>query len=470
MTGQSRARRRELVLLGLALGIVVIALLIVDGAQRQNLTVDVLKFIGAYVALYLVAHLVIRWLAPHADPLFLPIVALLNGLGMVMIHRLDLGSRQTTGDASHDAELQLLWALVGIGVFAAVLYFVRDHRTLARYAYTLGFGGLFFLALPILLPRSWATRPGEGDQAANVSKIWLSTPFFSIQPGEFAKIALIIFTAALLVSKRDLFTTAGRRIGRFDVPRARDLGPLLLAWVVAMAIFALQGDLGPSLLVYSTILVMLYVATGRIGWVVIGLSLFVVGAIVAYHQFTHLQNRVHIWQHPLSDPTNTTLQTTQSLFGLATGGLFGTGLGSGRPNIVPLANTDFIVASIGEELGLVGLAAVLCLYLVLVMRGLRAGVTVRDSFGKLLATGLAATIAIQVFVIVGGVTNLIPLTGLTTPFVSYGGSSLLANFILLALLVRISNAAREPQQQQQNAPSPTLTSMPTTAIATEGRR
>ena len=445
-TASSRARRRELILLGFAFGLVLVALLIVDTAQHQSgsqMLANIALFVGAYAALYLLAHGVIRLVAPNADPLLLPVIAALNGLGLVLIHRLDLGAAHaaetiTASDpVTHNAAQQLLWTLLGIAAFCVMLVVVRDHRTLARYAYTLGLAGLVFLLIPAVLPASLSEING--------SKNWIKTPFFSIQPGEFAKIALILFTAAVLVGKRDLFTTAGRRFGPLDVPRARDLGPLLVAWIVAIVIFALQNDLGTPLLIFTTILTMLYVATGKFGWVAIGLVLFTIGAIAAYAIFSHLRVRVEAWQDPFADYTGNGYQIAQSLFGLATGGLFGTGLGSGRPNIVPFANTDFIISTIGEELGLVGLTAVLSLYLVLVMRGLRAGVAVRDSFGKLLAAGLATTVAIQLFVVVGGVTKLIPLTGLTTPFVSYGGSSLLANFILVALLVRISDAARQPQ-------------------------
>lgn len=445
-TASSRARRRELILLGFAFGLVLVALLIVDTAQHQSgsqMLANIAMFVCAYAALYLLAHGVIRLVAPNADPLLLPVIAALNGLGLVLIHRLDLGAAHaaetiTASDpVTHNAAQQLLWTLLGIAAFCVMLVVVRDHRTLARYAYTLGLAGLVFLLIPAVLPASLSEING--------SKNWIKTPFFSIQPGEFAKIALILFTAAVLVGKRDLFTTAGRRFGPLDVPRARDLGPLLVAWIVAIVIFALQNDLGTPLLIFTTILTMLYVATGKFGWVAIGLVLFTIGAIAAYAIFSHLRVRVEAWQDPFADYTGNGYQIAQSLFGLATGGLFGTGLGSGRPNIVPFANTDFIISTIGEELGLVGLTAVLSLYLVLVMRGLRAGVAVRDSFGKLLAAGLATTVAIQLFVVVGGVTKLIPLTGLTTPFVSYGGSSLLANFILVALLVRISDAARQPQ-------------------------
>lgn len=457
----SRSRTTELVLLLCALALVTVALLLVELAQNQAITWDLAKYLGAYAALFAVAHLVIRRFAPYADPTLLPTVAALNGLGLVMIHRLDLGTTRTdelltATERTYNADQQLLWAVIGMIAFAATLILLRDHRTLARYAYILGITGLIFLALPAILPSSMSEING--------SKIWIRTPLFNIQPGEFSKILIIIFTAAFLVSRRDLFTTAGKRIAGIDFPRARDMGPLLAAWVIALGVLGFESDLGTSLLIFATVLTMLYIATERASWLLLGVGLFVVGAVVAYQLFAHLQIRVQVWQDPFAQYDTYGYQIAQSLFGLATGGLFGTGLGSGRPNIVPFANTDFILSSFGEELGLVGLAAIFMLYFIFVMRGLRIAVSVRDSFGKLLAAGLSITIIIQLFVVFGGVSKLIPLTGLTSPFLSYGGSSLLANYILLALLVRISHAAREPDSPKPVKPAVAVEAMQTQVV------
>lgn len=458
----SAGRGTELWLLGFGLVVVLVAFLIVQYAQNGSLSWDLVTYIAAYIVMFAAAHFAIRRFAPFADPVFLPLVALLNGLGLVMIHRLDLGQGrlgETTDveDHTHYANQQLIWTALGIIVFVAVLAIIRDHRTLSRYSYTLGLAGLVFLAIPSVLPAAWSE--------VNGSKIWIRTPFFNIQPGEFAKIMLIVFTAAFLVAKRDLFATAGKRVLGIDFPRPRDLAPVLAAWAIAIVVLVIQSDLGSSLLIFGTMLVMLYVATEQISWVIVGLTLFGVGAVIAYFLFDHLQLRVEIWLDPFADFYDRGYQVAQSLFGLANGGVFGTGLGSGRPNIVQFANSDFIIASFAEELGLAGLTGIVMLYLIFIMRGLRTGIAVRDSFGKLLATGLAFTIMVQLFVVIGGVTKLIPLTGLTTPFLSYGGSSLLANYILVALLIRISNAAREPDPATvRRKPSAPVASLPTQVV------
>ncbi|MGH3672568.1 MAG: FtsW/RodA/SpoVE family cell cycle protein [Pseudonocardiaceae bacterium] len=437
----STRRGLELVMLAFAAIVVTTALVLVELNQPQGLTRSLLYEGAAYLALFTAAHVAVRVLAPYADPLILPCVALLNGLGLVFIHRLDLadealaasvGDPVPVGNVPH----QIAWTALGLGFFVVVLVVVRDHRTLARYGYTCGLIGLAALALPGLLP--------SAVSEVNGSKIWLRLGGFTIQPGEFAKILLMIFVAAFLVTKRDLFTTAGRKVLGMELPRARDLAPLLVAWGLSLGVLVLEKDLGTSLLFFGIVLVLIYVATERAAWLVIGLIFFLGGAVASDMLFSHVQRRVTAWINPFSDYDGAGYQMAQSLFGLGTGGVFGTGLGAGRPDLVPEAHTDFITAAIGEELGFVGLAAVLFTYLLVVMRGMRTALTVRDTFGKLLATGLAFAIGLEVFIVVGGVTKLIPLTGLTAPFLAYGGSSLLANYILVALLLRISHAARSP--------------------------
>jgi cell division protein FtsW (lipid II flippase) len=435
-------RGTELVMLAFAAALVTGALILVEANQEQALTMQVVYYGFTYLALFSLAHLAVRKWAPYADPAILPCVALLNGLGVVMIHRIDLAqahvSVQNGTTWADKAPNQVMWTAISLLLFAAVLKFLSDHRTLARYGYTFGLVGLVALVLPGVLPAIIAPE-------INGAKIWLSFGVFSIQPGEFAKILLMVFFAAFLVSKRDLFTAAGRRVLGMDLPRARDLGPLIAAWAVCIGIMVLQKDLGSSLLFFGIVLVLLYVATERAAWVVVGLAMFSIGAVIAWRLFTHVQVRVQNWVDPFADYSNTGYQIAQSLFGLGTGGIFGAGLGAGRPEMIPEANTDFITAVLGEELGFVGLAALLLIYTVFAMRGLRSALAVRDTFGKLLGGGLAFAVCFQVFIVVGGVTKLIPMTGITAPFLSYGGSSLLANYVLVALLLRISDAARAPK-------------------------
>jgi len=431
-------RNSELLLLGFAAVITAVALLIVEANQEQGIRWDLAQSILAYLALFGAAHMAIRRYAPYADPLLLPVVALLNGLGLVLIHRLDLANGPTTSGAAQgpSANQQMLWTFVGVAAFTVVVVFLKDHRLLARYGYICAVAGLIFLVIPALLPSSISEIYG--------AKIWIRLPGFSIQPAEFSKILLLIFFAAVLVAKRSVFTSAGKHFLGMNLPRPRDLAPLLAAWIISVGVMVFEKDLGASLLLYASFLVMVYIATERLSWVVIGLALFAAGSVAAYYMFGHVRIRVQNWIDPFVDPDNTGYQMVQSMFSFATGGVFGTGLGNGQPGTVPEASTDFIIAVVGEELGLVGLAGVLMLYAILLIRGFRTAIAVRDSVGKLLAAGLASTLALQLFIVVGGVTKLIPLTGLTTPWLSYGGSSLLANYVLLAILVRISHAARRP--------------------------
>lgn len=446
--GKTAPTRRgtELSMLAFAAGLVTAALMLVEANQNETLSLRILWYGLAYLALFAIAHLAVRKFAPYADPLILPCVALLNGLGLVMIYRLDLAGAakalQSNAEFENAVPKQILWTTIALLMFLAVLYVIKDHRTLTRYGYTFGLIGLFLLVLPAVLPSAIAPT-------INGAKIWLRAGPISIQPGEFAKIAMLIFFAAFLVSKRDLFIAAGRRVLGVDLPRARDLGPILFCWGVSVMVLVAEKDLGSSLLFFGTVLVMLYVATERAIWIGVGVSLFVVGCLVAYQLFGHVQVRVAAWLDPFANYDTGGYQIAQSLFGLGTGGVGGTGLGAGRPDIVPFANSDFITAGIGEELGFIGLAAVLMVYMLLAMRGLRSAVAVRDTFGKLLGGGLSFALIMQVFVVVGGVTKLIPLTGITAPFLSQGGSSLLANYVLVALLLRISDAARRPQTGQK---------------------
>ncbi len=431
--------------------IVTSALVLVELNQNRALDWSLAYYGGGYLLALAIAHLLIRRYARYADPLLLPVVALLNGIGLVMIYRLDLAAEIAAVNRGDEpptppqATLQLVWTAVALVFFLIVLVVVRDHTVLQSYAYTLALVGVIFLAIPAILPSSLSE--------VNGAQIWIKVPgLFSIQPAEFAKIALIIFAAAFLVSKRTVLSTAGKRIFGMVLPRARDLGPLIVALLLALAVLVRGKDLGTALLLFGTLLAMLYVATSRISWLVIGLLGFAGGAYIAYRLFSHVRVRVDIWLDPFGDPLGSGYQLVQSLFGLGTGGIFGTGLGAGRPDIVPFASTDFIMAALGEELGLVGISAILLCYLILTARGIRTGLACRDGFGTLLAGGLAFSLALQMFIVVGGVTRLIPLTGLTTPFLSYGGSSLLANYVILALLVRISDSSRRPPEPRRAAP------------------
>jgi cell division protein FtsW (lipid II flippase) len=434
-----RGRGTELLLLLFAVGIATAAYVAVDLGALGRVPPNALAYLGGLLLLTGMAHLIVRRWAPYADPVILPIVVTLNGLGLAMIHRLDLAKVEAATQGGEAipraaAPAQLTWMVVGVTLFVLVLILVPDYRILSRYAYTAGVLGITLLLLPMV--------PGLGREL-NEAQIWIRIGPMSFQPGEAAKIVLIVAFAAYLVRTKDALALAGRRVLGIDLPRARDLGPILVVWLSALAILAFQRDLGPSLLLFGIFVLMIYVATERISWIVVGIALFVLGGFAANAVFSHVQARIEGWLDPFSD-VDRFFQIVQSLYGLAYGGELGTGLGRGRPDLVPYAVSDFIATAIGEELGLTGLMAIIVLYALLASRGFRSALVLRDPFGKLLATGLAAGLLLQVFIVVGGVTKLIPLTGLTTPFLSLGGSSLVMNWVLVALLIRLSDAARRP--------------------------
>ncbi len=417
-----------LVALVLSIGAYVIA----GYGKRGQLPATFALYATIFAAGYAGALVVIRRFAPVADPALFPTAGVLVGLGFAMIFRLSGGL----------AAEQATWIVVGLIAFAATLIAVRDHRMLDAYTYTIGLAGLILLMLPMV--------PGIG-RTINGARLWVEIGPLGFQPAEIGKVLIVIFLASYLNQRRELLRVATSRIGPLRLPAAKHLAPVLLAWGASLVILFVQRDLGASLLYFGIFVVMLWVATGRAAYLVLGLFLFGIGAYAGWMLFDHVQLRVDIWLHALDPEKVFGLgygQLAQAQFGMATGGLVGTGLGLGSPGLVPFASTDFIFAAIGEELGLLGTTAVLLLYLVLVGKGLRIAVERRDGFGQLLATGLATLIGLQTFVIVGGVTRVIPLTGVTLPFMSYGGSSLVSNFVLLALLVRISGG---PAPQRRGA-------------------
>ncbi|MBF6328000.1 FtsW/RodA/SpoVE family cell cycle protein [Nocardia transvalensis] len=451
-----KPRRTELVLCVAAVALVAVAGLGMAAATGGESGGSLQWSLAVFAGLSLLAHLAVRMLAPKADPVLLPCVILLNGMGLVLIDRLDRAEASAAVAAgkpvpSSDAAHQLIWTAAGIALFAVLLAVVRNHGQPARYAYTCGLAGLVLLLVPAVLPSRFSE--------VNGGKSWIMFHGFSIQPGEFAKVLLLIFVAAFLVANKDLFGTAGKRVLGFTIPRLRDLGPLLLVTFVSVLVLVYEKNLGFSLLVFGTVLAMVYIATRRASWLLIGIAMFAVGAIIAYNLFAHVRVRVHVWQDPFATYYTNGYQIAQGLFGLGTGGLWGAGLGGGRPQEVPFAKTDFIIATIGEELGLFGLTAILLLFTVITVRGFTAALATRDAFGKLLGGGLAFSMGWQLFVVVGGVTKLIPLTGLTTPFMSYGGSSLLANYVIIALLMRISHDARTVATPASPPPAPIAEAM-----------
>jgi cell division protein FtsW (lipid II flippase) len=439
--GRSR-RHTELIMLVFAFALVAFAFANVGFSLKGTLPSGIAEYMAAYIVIILIAHLAMRRFAPWADPLLLPLAALLNGLGIVMMYRLGAQVNPATGNpeiSTSATGIQILFSAIGIGCFVAVLVLIREPRVLQRYTYTLGAVGILLLALPALLPASISEVNGAKIQIRFGSLI-------TIQPEEFAKLALAVSFAGYLVAKRDVLALAGRRVLGIDLPRARDLGPIMLVWAISLLLLVFESDIGTSAVFMGLFVAMLYIATSRTSWLMLGFIMFVVGAYAASKLVGHVGERFDIWLHPFvgSNPENNAFQLVQGLYGMASGGLLGKGLGGGQPYITPLVQSDLVVSAFGEELGLAGLMAILLIYGLIVQRGLRTAMLVKDPFSKLLAGGLSFMLALQVFVIVGGVTRLIPLTGITTPFLSQGGSSLVGSWILIALLARLSDTARRP--------------------------
>ena len=432
------------------LGLILLGVVITGGAytlaslgRTSSVPANIVPFLGVVFALLVTAHVAVRKLAPNADGILLPVAALLNGIGYVFIVRLSKPGQKLPG-------LQATWTAVGIVAFIGTLIVVRRIRDLQRYRYTFAFIGLGLLIAPLV--------PGIGVSIFG-SRIWVRFGPISFQPGEFAKIVLAIFFAAYLVEKRELLGMATWPRMRPMLPDPKHLGPVVLAWGVAILVMTAEKDLGSSLLFFTLFVVMLWVATERVAYVGVGTLLFGAAAYGAWTQFGHVQERVTNWLNPWKDPLDKGLQVIQSWYAMAWGGVAGTGVALGRPDKIPVVYNDFIFAAISEELGLLGATAVLMAYLLMVGAGLRIATQAEGAFEKLLATGLTALLGIQSFIIIAGVTRLLPLTGIALPFVSYGGSSLVANYILLALLLRISDDTARREHERSSEPARVMTAV-----------
>jgi cell division protein FtsW (lipid II flippase) len=430
-------RNTELGLLVLSTLVTVGAYVLASLAEDSEIPSNIGPFLFVVVGLQLVAHVGMRRLAPRADGMLLPLATLLSGLGYVFIVRVDEARAEPDGLAG----LQSMWLAVGVAAFLGTLVVVRDLRRLERLRYTIGLAGIALLLLPLV--------PGLGN-TINGARIWVSFGPINFQPGEFAKIALSIFFAGYLVEKRELLTIT-RAIGPIPMPDPKHLGPVLLAWGASLVVMVAERDLGSSLLFFALFLVVIYVATERASYLVVGVLLFAAGAIFSHAQFNHVRERVDIWLNPWQDAEGDGFQIVQAAFAFADGGVTGTGINLGQPLKIPFVETDFIFAAIGEELGLLGASAILIAFLLIIGAGLRIALRTEDGFEKLLAVGLTTLIGFQAFVIMAGVVRLLPLTGVTLPFVSYGGSSLVANFVLIALLLRISDESADRDARREAA-------------------
>ena len=435
-----------------ACGIVAFAFANVGFTLKGQHASTIVGYMVVFMAIVFGAHLAVRRWAPYADPLLLPIATLLNGLGLVMIYRLNQAGRAGNASASGSpistlgssaTVTQIFYTVVGVIVFVVFIALIKDIRILQPYTYVFGLVGLGLIALPALLP---SRISGVADTSA---KIQVSIGGFSVQPEEFGKMLLAASFASYLVINGRKLSLLTEKWWIFSLPRRRDLAPIIGVWALSMLVLIFEGDIGTSAVFMGLFVAMLYIATGRRSWAILGFLMFIIGAIAAATLVSHVGQRFSVWLHPFStanliDPPQLSYQTVQGLYGMGNGGLLGKGLGNGQPFWTPLVQSDLIFTSFGEELGLTGVMALLLLYGLFVQRGLRTAMLVKDDYSKLLASGLSFMFALQVFVIVGGVTNLIPLTGITTPFLSQGGSSLIASWLLVAVIARLSDAARRP--------------------------
>ena len=432
-----RNRNIEALLVLFALGVNAFEIAQIQLSVLDEINGDFFTYWAPVAIAALILHLILRFRARNADSLILPLGVLLNGLGVAMIYRLDL-AKIAEGATDLFAFRQVIWTVVAIAAAAAVVLYIPNHLFLRKYVYIAGAVGLGLLILPVV--------PFIGRRI-NGASLWIGIGNFTFQPGELAKIALTIFFAGYLVQRKDSLSVTGRRILGVQLPRARELGPILVFWLASILVLVLERDLGTSLLFFGLFLVMIYTATGRAIYVAVGLGMFLVSGLLVAQLGGYVQGRIDSWLNPFDqanyDAIGGSYQLVQGLFGLAHGGLTGTGLGGGIPQLVPLAESDFIIASIGEELGLIGLFAVFAVYILFVARGIRIAVNHTDDFSRLLAVGLSFVIALQCFIVIGGVTRVVPLTGLTTPLLAAGGSSLLANWIIIGLLLRISDSVRQ---------------------------
>ena len=428
-------RTTELTLVVMSAAITCVAYVVASLGANAVIPARIVPFLLLVLALVLFAHVVVRLLARGADGTLLPLAVLLHGIGYVMITRLD----------DELAGLQATWSLVAVAAFAATLLFVQRAPDLARYKWTLFAAGSILLLMPMV--------PGVGYSVGG-ARIWVSVGPINFQPGEFAKLALAVFFAGYLAERRELIAASTWRVGPLRLPEPRYIAPIFVAWAFSVVVMIGQKDLGSSLLFFTLFVVMMWVATERVGYLLLGFVLFAIAAYAAWTQFDHVQTRVDIWIDPWSRSLDRGYQIVQALYGIGDGGILGTGLGRGSPDKVPEAQNDFIFAAIGEELGLVGATTILMSYVLFIGAGLRVALRTDRTFEKLLATGLTTIVGVQAFIIMAGVIKLVPLTGITLPFVSYGGSSLLSNYILLALLLRLSDAGARRIGELPDEPTP----------------